>query len=173
MKTVYLALGSNLGDRLAYLQKALDLLHRPTLQVKRAASVYETEPMEVTDQPWFLNTVLEVETLLFPRQLLARLQQVERRLDRQRTIDKGPRTLDIDLLLYGQAVVQAPELTIPHPAMAQRRFVLEPLAELAPQLRHPVLRRTVWELLQAAPHLRLSRFGTPLRLPGERSSLLP
>ena len=107
--------------------------------------------MDFTDQRWFLNLVVEAETELFPLQLLARLQRIERDLGRVRTVARGPRTLDIDILLYGQAVIQRPDLEIPHPRMAERRFVLAPLADLAPDLRHPVTRKTVRELLEAAP----------------------
>ena len=117
----------------------------------RVSPVYETEPVDSTAQRWFFNQVTEAETDLFPLQLLARLQHIERALGRVRTVAKGPRTIDIDILLYGQAVVRRPELEIPHPRMAERRFVLAPLADLAPDLRHPVTRRTVRELLEAAP----------------------
>ncbi len=99
------------------------------------------------DQPWFLNLVIEAETDLFPKQLLARTQQIERQLGRRRTRPKGPRTIDIDILLYGNALIGAEELVVPHPRLAERRFVLEPLAELAPDLRHPATRRTVLEML--------------------------
>jgi len=105
--------------------------------------------MLVEDQPWFLNQVVEVKTGLFPQQLLHRTQEIERLLKRKRTVDKGPRTIDIDILLYGRTVMHSDELTIPHPGMAERRFVLEPLTELAPRLRHPVLKRTISELLAA------------------------
>lgn len=148
-KIAYLSLGSNLGDRERNLRDALDLLAGPGLRVVRVSSFYETEPLEVRDQPWFLNAVAEVETELFPKQLLARIQKVEQQLGRKRTAPKGPRTIDIDILLYGSAVIDAEELQVPHPRLAERRFVLEPLAELAPDLRHPVSHRTVTEMLRA------------------------
>ena len=151
MKTIYLGLGSNIGDRQANLEAALAGLPAIGVRVTRASPVYETEPVDFTDQRWFLNLVVEAETELFPLQLLARLQRIERDLGRVRTVAKGPRTLDIDILLYGQAVIQRPDLEIPHPRMAERRFVLAPLADLAPDLRHPVTRKTVRELLEAAP----------------------
>jgi len=116
--------------------------------VTRVSAIYETEPQEVTDQPWFLNQVVEVETELFPMQLLARIQKIERELGRKRTLPKGPRTIDIDIILFGNAVIDTAKLQVPHPRLAQRRFVLEPLATLAPQLRHPVLRRSIKELLE-------------------------
>ncbi len=148
-KTAYLSLGSNLGDRERNLRDALGLLAGPRLRVLRVSSLYETAPLELRDQPWFLNAVAEVETDLFPKQLLARVQKIERQLGRKRIVPKGPRTIDIDILLYGAAVIDAEELQVPHPRLAERRFVLEPLAELAPDLRHPVTRRTVAEMLHA------------------------
>lgn len=149
MKRVYLSLGSNVGERETLLQQALVRLAASGLRLLRVSSVWETEPLERRGQPWFLNLVVEAETDLFPRMLLARLQRIERELGRRRLAPRGPRTIDIDLLLYGEAIVHAPELDIPHPRMAERRFVLEPLAELAPDLRHPISRRTVRELLEA------------------------
>jgi 2-amino-4-hydroxy-6-hydroxymethyldihydropteridine diphosphokinase len=101
----------------------------------------------VEDQPWFLNQVIECETELFPRQLLARLQKIERAMGRKRRVAKGPREIDLDILLLGDAVVKAPELEVPHPRMAERRFVLEPLAELVPEKKHPGTRRTMREML--------------------------
>jgi 2-amino-4-hydroxy-6-hydroxymethyldihydropteridine diphosphokinase len=117
--------------------------------------MYETEPVDVVNQRWFVNLVVEAETSLFPMQLLSRTASIERALGRVRTVPKGPRTLDIDILLYGRAVVQTPRLQIPHARMAGRRFVLAPLADLAPDLRHPVLHRSVRELLEAAPAQKL------------------
>jgi 2-amino-4-hydroxy-6-hydroxymethyldihydropteridine diphosphokinase len=138
-----------MGRRESMLAEALRLLAAPDLRVVRVSPVYETEPMELRDQPWFLNLVAEIETDLFPRQLLARTEKVEKEMGRQRKVLKGPRTIDIDILLYGSFVIDTPDLQVPHPRMAERRFVLEPLAQLAPELRHPVLRRTVAELLAA------------------------
>lgn len=149
LKTAYLALGSNLGDRRANLAAAVERLAAPDLRIVRASSIYETEPRDVPDQPWFLNQVIEIETDLFPRQLLARTQKVERELGRKRGIAKGPRVIDLDILLFGETSVSTPELEIPHPRISERRFVLEPLAELAPELRHPKTRATVREMLKA------------------------
>ena len=147
MKTVYLGLGANVGGREQNLQAAVDRLHSRQLRVTRLSSVYETEPQGIRNQRWFLNLVAEAETELFPRQLLARIVKIERELGRRRAIENGPRTIDIDILFFGNAVVQTAELIIPHPRFAERRFVLAPMAELAPDLRDPVSRRTMRELL--------------------------
>jgi 2-amino-4-hydroxy-6-hydroxymethyldihydropteridine diphosphokinase len=151
MKTAYLALGSNIGDREQNLKDALAKLAAPDLRVARLSSVYETEPVGFTAQRWFLNLVVEIETDLFPLQLLSRIAKIEQALGRVRTVKNGPRTLDIDILLYGRAVVRGARLEIPHPRMAERRFVLAPLAELAPELRHPVTHQSIRAMLDAAP----------------------
>jgi len=151
MKTVYLSLGSNVGDRGQHLRAALERLESARVRVLRTSAVYETEPLDLKAQRWFWNLVAEAETDLFPRQLLAYTSRIERELGRVRTVAKGPRTLDIDILFYGRAVVRADGLEIPHPRIAERRFVLVPLADLAPDLRHPVTHRTVREMLEAAP----------------------
>jgi 2-amino-4-hydroxy-6-hydroxymethyldihydropteridine diphosphokinase len=147
LKLVYIALGSNLGNRAESLRLGREQIAAPDLRVLRESSIYETAPRDVEDQPWFLNQVLECETDLFPRQLLARLQKIERTMGRKRRIAKGPREIDLDILLFGNSVVTTPELEIPHPRLAERRFVLEPLAELAPDKRHPGTRRTMREML--------------------------
>jgi 2-amino-4-hydroxy-6-hydroxymethyldihydropteridine diphosphokinase len=147
VKTVYLGLGSNIGDREGHLRAAIERLQG----VRRVSPIYETEPVDYTAQAWFLNVVVEAETDLFPMQLLARTARIEREMGRVRTIAKGPRTIDIDILLYGSSVVQSEKLMIPHPRIAERRFVLAPLADLAPELRHPLLGRTIRELLAEAP----------------------
>jgi len=147
LKIVYIALGSNLGDRAENLRVAREQIDAPDLRVLRASSIYETAPRDVENQPWFLNQVIECETDLFPRQLLGRLQKIERAMGRKRTMAKGPREIDLDILLFGNAVVKAPKLEIPHPRMMERRFVLEPLAELVQEKRHPGTRRTMREML--------------------------
>jgi len=151
MKTVYLGLGSNLNDREENLRGALKELNGGRIRVVRTSAVYETKPMYVEDQPSFLNLVAECETDLFPRMLLARLMRIEKALGRERTIRNGPRTIDIDILLFGKFVIDAPELRVPHPKMHERRFVLEPLAELAADLRHPLMGKTMKELLALLP----------------------
>ncbi len=160
MKAVYLSLGSNVGDREANLRSALERLAAPDLRVLRVSPVYETEPVDYTDQRWVLNLVAEAQMDLFPMQLLARVNRIERAMGRVRTVPKGPRIIDIDILLYGNSVVRSERLEIPHPRMAERRFVLAPLADLAPDLRHPVAHRTVRELLDAAPAQAIRRYSS-------------
>jgi len=147
MKIVYLSLGSNLGDREKALQDAIKQLESKEFRIKRLSGIYETRPMDLVNQPWFLNMVVEAECDLLPMQLLSRTQSVERNMGRKRIVSKGPRNIDIDILFHGAAVVNTRQLEIPHPRLAERRFVLEPLAELAPELRHPVTRRSVREML--------------------------
>ncbi len=149
-KSVYLSLGSNVGDRRANLDTAVEKL-RALGTVAAISSLYETEPVEVRQQGWFLNCVVKLETEAMPRQLLKRVLDIEQSMGRRRTQAKGPRNIDIDILLFGSSVVEAKGLTIPHPAMHERRFVLEPLAEIAPEVRHPALKKTARELRDALP----------------------
>jgi 2-amino-4-hydroxy-6-hydroxymethyldihydropteridine diphosphokinase len=149
-KVTFLALGSNLGDRERNLENALERVEAGGVRVLVRSSIYETAPQEFLDQPWFLNQVLKAETGLFPLQLLRLAQRVEREMGRERgpaAIPKGPRLIDIDILLFGQTVIDTPQLVIPHPAMIERRFVLEPLVEIAPELRHPVTGKLFASLL--------------------------
>ncbi len=147
--TVYLGLGSNIGDREANLQDAVRNLQSDDLRLLRVSSLYETEPMGFHDQPWFLNQVAEFEAELQPRQLLQRMQAVEKTLGREREIVNGPRTIDIDILLFGDVVMKTAELTIPHPRYRERRFVLEPLLELDPALQDPETGQSIATMLDA------------------------
>ena len=149
-KIVYLSLGSNLGDREKNLRTAIDRLAELGTPVA-VSSFYETEPVGVGAQPWFLNCVVKLETEKMPRQLLSAILNVEHDMGRQRLERQGPRTIDIDVLLFGTSVIDLPSLVVPHPRLHERRFVLEPLAEIAPDTRHPVFRRTIRELRDALP----------------------
>jgi len=147
LKTAFLALGSNLGDRSGHLQEAAERLEASEIRIGRRSSLYETAPREMLDQPFFLNAVVEVQTALFPIQLLSRIRKIERQMGRRRVVPKGPRTIDIDILFYGRSVIATEGLEVPHPRIAERRFVLEPLAEIAPDFRHPVNGKTASEML--------------------------
>ncbi len=147
MKTVYISLGSNVGDREQQIASAIQALGTRGIRILRKSSIYSTEPVDVATQSWFLNCVLEVETELMPRQLLRTFQEIENELGRKHTVRRGPRVIDLDILLYGTSVIHSQELEVPHPRMSQRRFVLVPLAEIAPALRHPVENKSIEELL--------------------------
>jgi len=176
-QVAYLSLGSNLGNRVANIKEAIEQIAAGLLNdgalteaqtndgdapdrkrpIKILSSFYETQPVEVPDQPWFLNVVLAIETTLTPHALLNFLLSIEKRMGRTRLRNKGPRKIDIDILLLGEAVISDPALKIPHPAMHLRRFVLEPLAEIAPALRHPVLGKTALDMLADLPPSQIVR----------------
>ena len=145
---VYLSLGSNIGDRAENLNAAIAALASARVRVQRVSSFYETEPVDYLEQAWFLNCVLEGETELQPGELLRALRGIESGMGSKKLIAKGPRLIDIDILLYGQHVIDTAELQVPHPRMALRRFVLVPFAEIAPGVRHPAWAGTVEELLR-------------------------
>jgi 2-amino-4-hydroxy-6-hydroxymethyldihydropteridine diphosphokinase len=146
----YLSLGSNLGDREANLRAAIARLGELG-EVKKVSSFYETEPVELTEQPWFLNCAVELETERTPGELLEGMLAIEQAMGRERIQPKGPRLIDLDILLFDDVTMKSPGLVIPHPAMSERRFVLEPLAEIAPQARHIELKKNISELLELLP----------------------
>ena len=145
---VYLSLGSNIGDREANLHTAIAALPDAGAHVRKVSLVYETEPVDFLDQPWFLNCVVELETNLDALSLLRALQKIETHMGSKKEFAKGPRLIDLDILLYGYETIATAELQVPHPRMHLRRFVLAPLAEMAPDLKHPTWRGSAAELLE-------------------------
>jgi len=146
MHLVYIALGSNLGDRAGNLQAAIEALE-PEIHPLKCSAVYETPPWGYSDQPQFLNQVVEAETNLSPIALLDYLKKIEVQLGRKETFRFGPRIIDLDIIFYDSEVIDSPPLIIPHPRLAERGFVLMPLADLAPDFRHPILGDSVSDLL--------------------------
>ena len=134
---VYLSLGANLGNRRLAIERGLDALQRDGVRLLARSSLYETEPVDMEDQPWFLNLAVRAETLISPQQLLDTCKAIESELGRKDGVRFGPRRLDIDILLYGRMTIRRPELVVPHSRMHERRFVLIPLVEIAPKLTDP------------------------------------
>ena len=157
---IFIGMGSNIGDRAANLAQAEALLGFPVI---RKSSLYETEPVGFLNQPWFVNNVVQIATDLSPHQLLDECRRVENQLGRVRDIPKGPRTIDLDILFYGRLILDDPDLIIPHPAVADRRFVLEPMNEIASQFVHPILDKTILKLLAICPDRSAVRLFEPLR----------
>jgi 2-amino-4-hydroxy-6-hydroxymethyldihydropteridine diphosphokinase len=146
-KTVYLSLGSNIGEREKNLRAAIASLSDARVRVTRVSSFYETEPVDLREQPWFLNCVVEGTTKIAALELLRALREIERRMGSQKLVPKGPRLIDMDILLYGEETIDAPELQVPHPRMLLRKFVLVPLTEIAPNVTHPSWNGTAAEML--------------------------
>jgi 2-amino-4-hydroxy-6-hydroxymethyldihydropteridine diphosphokinase len=147
--TAYLSLGSNMGDRAGNIARAIAGLRERGVRVTQESSLYETEPLEIREQPWFLNCAVAAETELPAERLMEVLLEIEREMGRERTVPKGPRLIDLDILLYGSDIVRERGLEIPHPRMAERKFVLVPLAEIAGEANHPVAMMTIAEMLEA------------------------
>jgi len=150
MTVVYLGLGSNMGNKEDQIKAAISRLSQIGKVIK-VSSLYLTEPVGVTDQDWFLNCVIEIETDVEPKTLLTSLKAIERKLGRIKTMKNGPRCIDIDILFYGNEVVQTKNLIIPHPQIQNRLFVLQPMMDLNPCLMHPVLQKTIQELYEEQP----------------------
>jgi 2-amino-4-hydroxy-6-hydroxymethyldihydropteridine diphosphokinase len=144
---VFLSLGSNVGDREKNLRAAIAALPNLGVQLKKVSSIYETAPVDLLEQPWFLNCVVEGETTVPPAALLKKLRELERQMGSKKLVPRGPRLIDLDILVYGQQTIDSLELQVPHPRMHLRRFVLAPLAEIAPDLKHPSWTGTVAKLL--------------------------
>ena len=144
---VFLSLGSNIGDRKKNLRAAIAALPELGVKIKKVSSIYETEPVDLLEQPWFLNCVLEGETAVPPEALLRELRALEKRMGSKKLVARGPRLIDLDILVYGQQTIDSPELQVPHPRMHLRRFVLAPLSEIAPNLKHPSWSGTAAQLL--------------------------
>ena len=156
----YLSLGSNLGDRMAYFVQAKNLLE-PAVQIVVESTIYETDPWGYLDQPKFLNQVIQVTTSLNPHELLIYNKNIERKLGREKVIRNGPRIIDLDILFFDHEVICLPDLIVPHPAMAERAFILVPLAEIAPDFSHPILKITISEMLSKLDQSSVKKYHEP------------
>ena len=160
MSPVYLLIGGNMGDRMEYLQLATNAIHQQAGRIISRSAIYETEAWGLTNQDKFLNQALCIETLLSPKELLQTLLQIEQDLGRKRETRYGPRIIDIDILFYGQEIIREPHLKIPHPEIQNRRFALQCLDDIAPEFRHPVLHKTIAQLLaECADPLVVNKFN--------------
>ena len=168
-EAVYLGLGSNLGDKAAQCLRALKEISASTHNhIKAVSSFYKTEPIGYRDQDWFINCVAEVSTTLQPRPLHTFLQGIEKRMGRKKTVPMGPRIIDLDILFYGNEVVDEADLIIPHPRLHERGFVLVPLAELSPDLLHPIFKKTVGDLLKQSDKKGVELYAVPPVIPTDR-----
>jgi 2-amino-4-hydroxy-6-hydroxymethyldihydropteridine diphosphokinase len=165
---VFLSLGSNVGDREKNLRTAIAALVDLGVQIKKVSSIYETEPVDLLEQPWFLNCVVEGQTAEPPAVLLKKLRELERHMGSKKLVPRGPRLMDLDILIYGRQTIDSPELQVPHPRMTLRRFVLAPLAEIAPDLKHPSWSGTAAQLLATSgDKSAVKKIGGDLRAPSQ------
>ena len=155
--TVYLSLGSNIGDREKNLRTAIAALAEAKVLVTRASSIYETEPVDLREQPWFLNCVVQGETEVPALDLLRALREIESRMGSKKLVPKGPRLIDVDILLYGDETIDTRDLQVPHPRMLLRKFVLVPLVEIAPSLQHPSWKASAEQMLVNLSDLSVAR----------------